>query len=909
MPRAGTAARRREHEGRSPAKPGKVGWVHGTKLPFFQAHKDEFLAAAEIKGTGAFYEKIAHLYLAKYGYNLDWHEDLHSDQDVADDVDPTEDVNSLDPEEAEHVLQEIEAGFWYNTQYGGSVEKKKNKTSFKALFNKPELETRPRPVKPRIFHFYSRRFYQERVKPRVTARWAALSRLENPPKEITMRNAVTKECWASESDAFKAEVEAALESEHKLRWTRTPSRRLERRRPPPRNTTSLNNAAYYLQPFANAAHERYGMNVAILLCGPIPDRGGRIEMRSVHAGMSNGLVPRIWSDFDRGEVECCARSLNGIPMASGDADQAEGMTRASVEAPPPPPPQTTITPAPNPSPSMASPAVSPVLLDRPLGQELLDGLEDQDVRNGGQPLLSFGGERAVSLGQNLLGNGMGDDFDFSSLIPSHMWVGGLPQEPKIGCALGAELTQLPDDERAQEIVKLRLMTEEQVEKANDFARDRLLFARMGRGIPAPIAVDLSSDPEDEGEERERDARRRISRGRQRKAAAQRRRLRPPRRRTCKRRSSHNPTRDRSIDCSGPKRIGRAEGPLQDPGPNPQLQRPEVNREAEGPFARPGASAGGEPTGDEQDAVRTLTGGGDAGRDKEKWTSELVNALWRLRAREDLGRHVVGEVRGALLELEQRHDFPDKGILKAPWGKDERPKEVTDFMVFARRWWKPIPASDGDRIEGERGASLRDGGLGRVFGVGGSSEGSAQAPKHTKTRKQNTPAASVLTPAVATCSRKRKRADASPEGRKGKQPRQRLNKPQTLLTRVDEGLFFPILNSNYMCSVVFLSYIWFFVASGLCPRKKGTEDRSTRYAKQDFVEIRAKYRQEGINLSDTVQRKNESGTFMSERLGLNTIVGGILLDNQGARVEVDSGDRDFWPPAARGASGNGKIYGG
>jgi hypothetical protein len=101
MPRAGTAARRREREGRSPAKPGKVGWVHGTKLPFFQAHKDEFLAATEIKGTGAFYEKIAHLYLAKYGYNLDWHEDLHSDQDVADDVDPTEDVNSLDPEEAE----------------------------------------------------------------------------------------------------------------------------------------------------------------------------------------------------------------------------------------------------------------------------------------------------------------------------------------------------------------------------------------------------------------------------------------------------------------------------------------------------------------------------------------------------------------------------------------------------------------------------------------------------------------------------------------------------------------------------------------------------------------------------------------------------------------------------------------
>ena len=93
--------------------------------------------------------------------------------------------------------------------------------------------------------------------------------------------------------------------------------------------STLNNAAYYLQPFADAAHEHYGMNVTILLCGPIPDRGGRIEMRrsvccmllheagvycegwagSVHAGMSNGLVLRIWSDFDRAGFDAAQRSF------------------------------------------------------------------------------------------------------------------------------------------------------------------------------------------------------------------------------------------------------------------------------------------------------------------------------------------------------------------------------------------------------------------------------------------------------------------------------------------------------------------------------------------------------------------------------------------------------------------------
>jgi hypothetical protein len=100
MPRAGTAARRRAHEGKAPGKPGKTSWVHGTKLPFFEEHRQDYLAAAEIKGTGAFYEKIAHLYLRKYGYHTPWNGDLNSDQDVASDVDLDEDVDDLELDEA-----------------------------------------------------------------------------------------------------------------------------------------------------------------------------------------------------------------------------------------------------------------------------------------------------------------------------------------------------------------------------------------------------------------------------------------------------------------------------------------------------------------------------------------------------------------------------------------------------------------------------------------------------------------------------------------------------------------------------------------------------------------------------------------------------------------------------------------
>jgi hypothetical protein len=101
MGRKGAAERRRARLGLPPVKPGKIGWVHGTKLTFFEGFKDLYLAAAEIKDTGGFYSHVAQKYLEKYGYNTPWAGDLEDGQDVADDVDLDEDVNSLTPEEGE----------------------------------------------------------------------------------------------------------------------------------------------------------------------------------------------------------------------------------------------------------------------------------------------------------------------------------------------------------------------------------------------------------------------------------------------------------------------------------------------------------------------------------------------------------------------------------------------------------------------------------------------------------------------------------------------------------------------------------------------------------------------------------------------------------------------------------------
>ncbi|KAJ7813176.1 hypothetical protein B0H13DRAFT_2382726 [Mycena leptocephala] len=315
MGRQGAAARRRARLGLAPVKPGKIGWVHGTKLTFFEGFKEQYLAAVELKETGPFYSRIAQKYLDKYGYNTPWEGDLEEGQDVADDVDLDEDVNSLTQEEGEERAEyyaklRSKIGVWYNGQYGGSVEKKKaNKVSFRTIFDKPELDP-PQPVKTRTLHYYSHRFYEERIKPRLVAHWAAVQRLPNLPAIVTLWNKVTRECWEAESDEFKAEVLAAREAEHQLAMdayssavsTETPTT-------PEEYSVALNNAGYYLQPFADSAHERFGMNVVILLCGPVPDRGGRIEVRSIHAGKSNGLVPRIWADYDRAGFDATQRSF------------------------------------------------------------------------------------------------------------------------------------------------------------------------------------------------------------------------------------------------------------------------------------------------------------------------------------------------------------------------------------------------------------------------------------------------------------------------------------------------------------------------------------------------------------------------------------------------------------------------
>ncbi|KAK6992520.1 hypothetical protein R3P38DRAFT_3225587 [Favolaschia claudopus] len=669
MTRAGAAARKREREGLGPVKPGPPGWVQGSKVGFFAQYADEYRAAAEIKRPGPFYEKVAHRYLAKYGYNTPWLGDLEEGQTIADDVDEDEDEEALPTEEAKTRAKYFRTlkgkiGAHYNGKYGGSVGgKKKATTSFKTVFDKPELAP-PAPVKPRILWFYSHRFYNERVKDHVTARWAAVSRLPDAPKEITVRNAVTKECWERESESFKAEVREALEKEYEAaKAAHAIATAAEAPKTAEEYNVALNNAGYYLQPFADAVHERFGMNVAILLCGPIADRGGSIEVRSIHSGTTKGLVPRIWSDYDRGgfdaaqrsfvafthecftDEECRARSLGNVgndaesePSAGTSAEGTQGVAPSAgpaqessaaassgdAHAPDAPPLPTTEPPTSPPALPPPPSAIAP--------HATAESSSSADMEWANSDLFS---QEALDALNRYWAEREGLGVPSDQMMPSDFGMGdvGMGDGLDIGRALKAELAALSEEEYMEQMGLLYGMSASELKEANGMARDRLLLARLSRGVPASVALDMSSDPEDDGEDEDGDG-----------AAA----------------GTTPETNAVSGDEGG---AGKDMEERDERQPTPPI-----------PLTLP--------------IPPTLETTWWEVQEMGSWTTELVSAFQGFSRGRTWGGEGWQRCISLLLEFERKNGFQDKGGAKAPSGKEERPAEVAKWMQLRREWGSP-----------------------------------------------------------------------------------------------------------------------------------------------------------------------------------------------------------------------------
>ncbi|KAJ7864012.1 hypothetical protein B0H14DRAFT_3443818 [Mycena olivaceomarginata] len=130
-------------------------------------------------------------------------------------------------------------------------------------------------------------YYDARIKQRVEARLEALNRRsdvsgEPMPRKINDIAKVTSDVWEEETPAFQHECKVDWECEYEQRlkaWevllTDSPTQT------PEEMAVTLENTAYYLQPFVDTIQQCFGMCASVLLCRPIGMRGGKIGLQRI----------------------------------------------------------------------------------------------------------------------------------------------------------------------------------------------------------------------------------------------------------------------------------------------------------------------------------------------------------------------------------------------------------------------------------------------------------------------------------------------------------------------------------------------------------------------------------------------------------------------------------------------------
>ncbi|KAJ7310819.1 hypothetical protein DFH08DRAFT_974219 [Mycena albidolilacea] len=249
----------RHRKGDPKSRPGKKSWVWGTKRIFFEKRKEEWLREAEAKRSGLFYTKIGKLFIKKYGYHL------RDDQDLA--VDVADPPDSAANEVVHEILTEEEKSFradylqtlrgriggWYRAEYGNLL--KTDQESFKELFTGVLDGAPPKPQRGRLVHFYSRKYYNTRIKDRVESLLASLKRRtehsgEKMPHIINIISKVTTKVWEEETPVFQHECEMVFECEHQQTLNAWEASLADSpTRTPDEIAATLENAAFYLQPW------------------------------------------------------------------------------------------------------------------------------------------------------------------------------------------------------------------------------------------------------------------------------------------------------------------------------------------------------------------------------------------------------------------------------------------------------------------------------------------------------------------------------------------------------------------------------------------------------------------------------------------------------------------------------------
>ncbi|KAI0038815.1 hypothetical protein FA95DRAFT_1577978 [Auriscalpium vulgare] len=376
---------------------GPKTWASGTKWTFLASRRDEYLQAKEVNTTGAFYDNLVHLWLLKYGYDLPINEDI-----AADVPDPTDEdlanakaAGDSDVGEEEQARRDalraelkIKLGNWYRHHCSKVVKEEDRHDDWAKKLLQSAVNP---PKRAQAYHYYSRKYFDTRVKPAFLAGWeekqadaraAGLPKL-NDKQKFAYQGNVTRQKYQFESQEFKEELARHVEEEYQAALAEYNQRYIDQPQTAEQYGIALNSAYSVLQPLVDLISHRYGMVAAIYIAGPSPHKNGAIGAYTrVQSGKTIGVHQQTWPEFDPKAHEqfsasfmkfagqcftadmCKSRALRTAESAESDAHSraespppsSSSTLPASTSSPSPEPESSDFT-SPEPSPLSAAPAV------------------------------------------------------------------------------------------------------------------------------------------------------------------------------------------------------------------------------------------------------------------------------------------------------------------------------------------------------------------------------------------------------------------------------------------------------------------------------------------------------------------------------------------------------------------------
>ncbi|KIM74212.1 hypothetical protein PILCRDRAFT_14653 [Piloderma croceum F 1598] len=309
--------KRKNKEKGKATKLGAPDHFTGFKKDFLVSQAGTYQQSLDTKTTTAFYNKVTADFVAKYGQEEPFHKEFVEDPPDPEDYDKDESeaIPLSESEAAEKAVLfaklRTKLSQWYRRMYKRPEVTKGGAPSLaNPYIGVMTANINKQPRRLSAFQWYFKNYYKSHVKEEYIRRFtiakneyddASLEDKENgtvmKPIDVQIRTEVTKEFWNLETDEFRQQVAQDTEDAHAKAFEEW-----EQLKEVPKTAQQfhqqLASAGMYLHPVAEAIASQMQAAVSICIIGPIGERNGEVEVRSVHVNWPGGLAAATWPAHD-----------------------------------------------------------------------------------------------------------------------------------------------------------------------------------------------------------------------------------------------------------------------------------------------------------------------------------------------------------------------------------------------------------------------------------------------------------------------------------------------------------------------------------------------------------------------------------------------------------------------------------